>query len=168
MTGQPLRLLPLEPEHWPDASAIYAQGIRTGDATFETRVPGWDEWDATHLHTGRIVALRDSEVVGWAALTPVSRRPVYSGVAEVSVYVAEAARGHGVGTELLNALIEAAETGGIWTLQASVFPENEATLRLHARCGFRQVGRRERIGRARGGWRDTLLLERRSARVGVD
>jgi L-amino acid N-acyltransferase YncA len=147
---------------WPAVSAIYGQGIESGDATFETRVPTWDEWHVAHLHDHRLVAYQGNEVVGWAALSPVSGRCVYAGVAEVSVYVAASARGQGVGTELLRALLAGSEAAGIWTLQAGVFPENRASLRLHHGCGFRTVGLRERIGRHNGLWRDVLLLERRS------
>lgn len=162
-----LQILPLLPEHWPAVEAVYAQGIAGGDATFETRTPAWERWDATHRPDCRLVAVLEGEVIGWAALSPVSARPAYRGVAEVSVYVADGNRVAGVGSRLLRALIRASEEAGVWTLQASVFPENEATLRLHRRCGFREVGRRERIGELAGRWRDTVLLERRSDRVGA-
>ena len=142
---------------------IYAQGIATGMATFETEVPSWEEWDADHLATLRVVAERDGEVVGWAALAPVSQRACYRGVAEESVYVAEKARGQGVGSSLLGALVERAEKAGIWTIETSIFPENVASIELHRRCEFRVVGTRERIGQLRGVWRDTVLLERRVA-----
>jgi phosphinothricin acetyltransferase len=158
----------MTPAHWADVRAIYLEGIATGNATFETEAPDWDRWDADHLAVGRLVAVSDGRIVGWAALSPVSRRRAYRGVAEVSVYVAAHARGSGVGTLLLLALIEAAEAAGLWTLQASVMAENIATVRLHERAGFRQVGRRERIGQRSGRWRDTLLLERRSATVATD
>lgn len=157
------RIVPMRPDHWPGVSAVYAQGIATGDATFETSVPSWEAFDAARRADCRLVALDDDDgVVGWAALSPVSSRPAYAGVAEVSVYVAEGARGRGVGTLLLGALVEASESAGVWTLQASVFPENQPTLRLHAAAGFRVVGRREGIGRLHGRWRDTMLLERRA------
>lgn len=155
----------MRPEHWPAVAAIYAEGIRTGNATFETTTPDWDEWARAHLKVGRLVAVDDGRVVGWAALSPVSRRPTYRGVAEVSIYVSERHRGRGVGARLLAALISASEAAGVWTLQASVFPENRATLRLHRRAGFRDVGRRERIAALGGRWRDTVLLERRSRLV---
>lgn len=161
----------LKREQWGRVRAIYLEGVATGQATFETEAPGWEEWDAAHLPFARLVARADGaggEVVGWAALSPVSRRRVYEGVAEVSVYVARRARGAGVGVALLRSLVEESERNGVWTLQAGVFPENAASLAVHARCGFREVGRRERIGRLGGRWRDTLLLERRSARVGAD
>ena len=147
---------------WPEVARIYAEGIQTGNATFETEVPSWEAWDAAHLPAHRFVAERDGRVAGWIALLPVSRRECYAGVAEVSVYVAGEARGAGVGSELLAALVESAERAGLWTLQTSVFPENEASLRLLRRFGFREVGVRERIGRLHGVWRDTVLVERRS------
>ena len=150
--------------------AIYRDGIETGDATFQAETPPWDAWDRGHLASPRLVAEDgdDGAVLGWAALSPVSARPVYAGVAEVSVYVAEEARGRGVGRALLEALVEGSEAAGIWTLQAGIFPENEASVRLHESVGFRRVGRRERLGRMHGRWRDVLLLERRSDRVGVE
>jgi phosphinothricin acetyltransferase len=148
--------------HWPEVRAIYQAGMDTGNATFETVAPEWDAWCLDHHEAGCLVAMVAGRVAGWAALSPVSRRSAYRGVAEVSVYVRDDLKGRGVGRLLLEALIREAEAAGIWTLQASVFPENHATLRLHAACGFRTVGRRERIGRLHGLWRDTLLLERRS------
>ncbi len=147
--------------------AIYAEGLETGEATFETEVPTWPAWNAGHLQGCRLVARVGGTLAGWAALSPVSGRCIYAGVAEVSVYVAAAARGQGVGRELLRHLVAASEGAGLWTLQASIFPENAASLRLHERCDFRVVGRRERIGQLHGVWRDTLLLERRSTTVGV-
>lgn len=161
-------LASLRPSDWQAVRAIYIEGMVTNQATFETAAPEWAEWDAAHRPDCRIVAWRGGEVMGWAALSPVSRRAVYSGVAEVSVYVAAAARGVGVGRMLLRALIDASEAAGVWTLQAGVFPENEDSVALHRACGFRVVGRRERIGRHHGQWRDTLLLERRSSSAGVD
>lgn len=153
---------------WERVSHIYLEGIATGNATFETEAPSWEEWDARHLSFARLVAesTDPAEVIGWAALSPVSVRSVYSGVAEVSVYVAAAARGRGVGRMLLVALIQEAETNGIWTLQSSVFAENSATLSLHRSCGFREVGTREKIACLNGQWRDTVLFERRRKRVG--
>lgn len=141
---------------------VYAQGIATGDATFEAAAPPWEEWDRTHLAHSRIVAEMDSLVVGWAALSPVSDRCVYGGVAEVSVYVASGARGKGIGLALLDALVRSSEAEGIWTLQAGLFPENVASVRIHERVGFRVVGVRERLGQLAGVWRDVLLMERRS------
>ena len=142
--------------------ATYEQGIAGGDATFETEAPSWADWDRSHLKGHRLVALQEGEVVGWAALAPVSERCVYGGVTEDSVYVADAAQRRGVGRVLLENLIEGAERDGIWTIQAGVFPENEASLELHRRCGFRVVGVRERMGRHHGAWRDVVLMERRS------
>ena len=162
-----MTLQPLAAAHWPQASTIYEAGITTGHATFATGAPAWAEWDRGHLPHSRLVALAtDERVLGWAALAAVSGRCVYAGVAEVSVYVAAAARGQGVGRALLGALVAAAEAAGVWTLQAGIFPENVASRALHAACGFREVGRRERIGQMAGVWRDTLLLERRSVTVG--
>lgn len=152
----------LSPEHWPEVARIYAEGIETGNATFETDVPSWESWDEGHPAEHRIVALREGAVVGWVAVSPVSDRCVYGGVVENSVYVAAVARGRGVGRALLEALVASTETAGIWTIQTGVFPENTASLRVHERVGFRVVGRRERIGKLNGAWRDVLFLERRS------
>ena len=156
----------LRPDDWPEVARIFEEGIRTGNATFETEVPSWEAWDDAHLPAHRLVAERDGRVVGWIALVPVSPRECYAGVAEVSAYVAEEARGEGVGRELLAALIESSERGGIWTLETGVFPENEPSLRLLQRFGFRVIGTRERIGRMHGMWRDVIFLERRSEVVG--
>jgi L-amino acid N-acyltransferase YncA len=155
----------LTEDDWPAVAAIYEEGIATGLATFETAAPTWPEWNRAHLGDQRLVADEDGEVLGWAALSPVSERCVYAGVAEVSVYVAERARGRGLGRALLERLARNAESAGIWTLQAGVFPENRASLALHHGCGFRTVGIRERIGRLDGAWRDVVLLERRSEGV---
>ncbi len=163
-----VRILAMKPADWPRVRAIYEEGLATGEATFETAVPAWDDWHADHLEPCRLVARLDGEVVGWAALSPVSDRCVYGGVAEVSVYVAADSRGRGVGTALLAGLVEASEEEGIWTLQAGVFPENQASVAAHESVGFRLVGVRQRLGRLRGIWRDVALLERRSDRVGVD
>jgi L-amino acid N-acyltransferase YncA len=148
-------------EDWPAVRDIYVEGMLTGNATFETEAPDWERWNSGHLAAPRLVA-RIPQVAGFAALSPVSKRQVYAGVAEVSVYVAGNARGRGIGTQLLLSLVDASERAGIWTLQASIFPENEASLKLHAQAGFRVAGRRERIAQRDGVWRDTLLLERRS------
>ena len=164
MTPSVERMLP---EHWPEVRAVYLEGLATGDASFETDAPGWELFDASHLPCCRLVALEGETVAGWAALSPVSRRKVYEGVAEVSVYVGAAFRGRGLGRILLEALVRASESEGIWTLQAGIFPENVASVALHESCGFRVVGRRERVGKLRGRWRDTVLLERRSRTVGV-
>jgi len=158
----------MEPGDGEAVVRIYGEGIATGAATFETATPSWGSWDAAHLPSARLVAREHGEIAGWAALSPVSRRAAYAGVAEVSVYVAEACRGRGVGSALLERLISESEAKGIWTLQAVIFPENAATLALHKRFGFREVGRRERISKLRGKWRDTILLERRSTEVGID
>jgi L-amino acid N-acyltransferase YncA len=152
---------PFRSDDWPSVLDIYAEGIATGNATFETESPAFDRWDATHLALHRFVALSGSEGVGWVALSPVSDRCAYAGVAEVSVYVAADARGMGVGRRLLEAVIASADAAGIWTLQGGIFPENVASVRLHLACGFRVVGTRERLGQLHGRWRDVLLLERR-------
>ncbi len=154
----------MRPDDWNSVRAIYLDGIRTGDATFEQSAPEWDVWDHGHLRTCRLVAHEGEKILGWAALSPVSPRAVYAGVAEVSIYVAECARGRGVGTILMGALVEESERNGIWTLQGSIFPENHASLELHEKHGFRRVGIRERIGCMNGCWRDTVLVERRSKR----
>jgi L-amino acid N-acyltransferase YncA len=154
-------------EHWPAVREIYAEGIATGHATFETVPPDWTKWDSGHRQHSRLVALDEQTIVGWAALSPVSTRKVYAGVAEVSIYIAPSARGQGYGRTLLRALIERSEANGIWTLQAGIFPENVASIGLHKACGFREVGERSRLGQLAGVWRDVLLLERRSTRVGV-
>lgn len=162
----PVEIRPLLPEDWPSVKAIYAEGIATGNATFETETPAWEEWDSKHLRNARLAAVMDGKVVGWAALTPVSSRCVYAGVAELSIYIASAMRGKGVGKALLGALIEESEARGFWTLQTGIFPENKASLALHQKLGFRILGRRERIGNMGGSWRDVFLMERRSSVVG--
>jgi phosphinothricin acetyltransferase len=159
----------MEARHWEGVRAVYLEGLATGDASFEADAPGWELFDSSHLPCCRLVALEGERVAGWAALSPVSRRKVYGGVAEVSVYVGASFRGKGLGRVLLSALVAESEAAGLWTLQAGVFPENVASVELHVKCGFREVGRRERIGRTGDGrWRDTLLLERRSRTVGAD
>jgi phosphinothricin acetyltransferase len=160
-------ILTMTAEHWTAVRGIYAQGIATGNATFAQNAPDWAEWDAQHLPCCRLVAVVDGAVAGWAALSAVSSRHVYRGVAEVSVYIAELARGRGIGLRLLEALTAASEASGIWTLQAGILAENSVSIRLHERAGFRVVGRREKIGALNGVWRDTVLMERRSAVVGV-
>ncbi|MGH9522268.1 MAG: GNAT family N-acetyltransferase [Terriglobales bacterium] len=152
---------------WPNVSAIYVEGLRTGNASFETLAPTWEQFDRAHLATGRLVARRGRSMAGWAALSRVSQRSCYSGVAELSIYVAGWGRGEGVGDALMKAAIAASEQAGIWTLQGSIFPENKASLALCIRNGFREVGRRIRIGQRDGQWRDTILVERRSDTVGV-
>ena len=158
----------MRPSDWPRVREIYLEGIAGGEATFEIEAPSWETWDVNHLPLARFVAADAGKVVGWAALSPVSSRRAYAGVAETSVYVESETRGTGVGRLLLEALIAASEQNGIWTLQAVMFPQNIPSLVLHQGCGFLEVGRRERIGKLNGVWRDTILLERRSAQVGVD
>jgi len=158
----------LVPEQYPAVAEIYRQGIATGNATFQTDAPSWAEWDSGHLKHSRIVVLENGSIKGWAALTPVSGRCVYAGVAEVSVYVQVDSRGKGYGKKLLKALIDESEKNNIWTLQAGVFPENKASLQLHEALGFRKVGFREKIGKMNGKWRDTVLLERRSPTIGIN
>jgi L-amino acid N-acyltransferase YncA len=157
---------PLDPSDGPAVHEIYTQGIATRAATFETEPPTWEQFDAGRLPGHRLVAVEDGTVVGWAAVSPTSARECYAGVVEHSVYVAEEMRGRGIGLALLEALVESTEAGGIWTIQSSIFPENEASVRLHERAGFRVVGRRERIAKLDGAWRDTVLIERRSRDAG--
>jgi phosphinothricin acetyltransferase len=168
-----LRIIPMVEAHWPVVSAIYEQGIQTSQATFESAPPAcWADWHASKLNECSLVALTDMEVAGWAALSPFSSRRVYRGVAEVSLYVASGKRGLGIGDALMEALIERSETHGIWTLQAKIFCENEASIQLHTKHGFRRVGIREKLGRMEygpyvGQWRDVVLMERRSKVVGI-
>jgi len=157
-----MQVEPLLPEHWPDVAGIYAEGIAGRLATFEVDVPAWETWDAGRLAEHRFVATEDGAVLGFAAVSAVSDRCVYGGVVEDSVYVASAAQGRGVGRALLAALVASTEAAGIWTIQSGIFPENAASLRLHESLGFRVVGRRERLGKLDGEWRDVLLVERRS------
>ncbi len=160
-----MNIVPFDPRHWRSVRRIYLEGLATGHGSFETRAPTWSRWHAAHRADCRLVACENGAVLGWAALSPVSARKVYAGVAEVSVYVAAAARSRGVGRALLEALVRASEAAGVWTLQAGIFPENAASLALHRRCGFRVVGVRERIGCRNGVWRDVCLLERRSPSI---
>ena len=154
------------PEDWEAVKQIYEEGIATRNATVETDAPAWERWNSSHRSDCRLVAKDHDQIVGWAALSPVSVRDAYSGVAEVSVYVAEHFRGNGAGKLLLDSLISSSELSGVWTLQAMIFVENEASIALHTSCGFRSVGTRERIGCLYGHWRDTLLMERRSDTIG--
>lgn len=156
---------PLREEDWPAVERIYRDGIATGEATFETEPPSWEEFAASRLPAHGLVAVERGEVVGWAALSPTSGRACYAGVVEHSVYVAQSRRGRGIGKTLLEALVAGADAAGLWTIQTSIFPENEASVALHRALGFRVVGRRERIAQLDGVWRDTLLLERRSPHV---
>jgi len=162
-----VEIVPMQPADWPMVREIYGEGIATGDATFQTDIPDWKYWDGSHREDCRLVAKENKRVAGWAALSPVSARRVYAGVAEVSIYVAASARGRRLGTSLLEALIRESEANGLWTLQAGIFPENIPSLALHKSHGFREVGVRQRIGKTASGWRDVLLLERRSSLVGV-
>ena len=155
------------PGDWPEVARIYSEGIATGYATFETHIPAWKDWDLNHLPFGRLVSAEAEAILGWAALSPVSGRCVYGGVAEVSIYVGREARGQGLGRALLSTLIEESEKSGIWTLQSGIFPENLTSIRLHENLGFRRIGTRERIGCLNGVWKDNVLFERRSRRVGI-
>ncbi len=160
-----VELRELRPADWPEVAAIHQESIRSANATFETEVPTWLRWDATHFAALRLVAVENGRVIGWAALGPVSERACYAGVAENSVYVLRTAQRRGVGRALLERLIADSEQAGIWTIQTGIFPENEASIRLHERCGFRVVGVRKRLGKLNGEWRDVVLLERRSEEV---
>ena len=152
---------------WGVVAAIYAEGIATGFATFETTVPEYEAWDDAHMQTCRIVATSNEKVLGWAALSLVSSRCVYGGVAEVSVYVAKDSRGMGVGKLLLELLITKSESAGLWTIQSGIFPENEGSIELHTKAGFRYIGKRERVGKLNGEWKDNLLFEKRSKKIGI-
>ena len=167
MSSDALEIVSLAPKDWSAVRAIYLEGIATGNSTFEKSAPAWDTWDQDHLPTCRLIARCGDEIVGWAALSPASRRTVYAGVAEVSVYVAARARGQGVGMALLSAIVKASERAGIWTLQGGVFPENTASLALCRKAGFQVVGTRKWMGCMDGRWRDVMLLERRSPVAGV-
>jgi L-amino acid N-acyltransferase YncA len=162
-----LKINPMTEKDWSAVRAIYLEGIETGNATFEESAPEWGRWDSGHLKSCRLVARIADTILGWAALSPVSARRVYSGVAEVSVYIAERSRGQKIGSKLLAALVEASEGEGLWTLQAGIFPENVASIELHKHHGFRIVGVRERLGCVAGRWRDVVLMERRSTLTGV-
>jgi len=168
LNADSLEISEMSPSDWDEVRRIYAEGIATGHATLETEPPGWDSWDRSHRPDCRLIARGGDRMLGWAALSRVSERCAYGGVAEVSVYVASDARGRGVGKRLLAELIRASEGAGVWMLQAGIFPENRASIALHERCGFRIVGIRERLGKHQGVWRDVVLLERRSPGVGVD
>ncbi|CAL1518793.1 N-acetyltransferase family protein [Chitinophaga sp. MM2321] len=160
-------ILPMTAAHAKEVLSIYEAGIATGNATFQTTAPQWAEWDQSHISSCRLVAVEHDTVLGWAALTAVSGRCVYAGVAEVSVYVAAAAQGKGIGKRLLAELVKESEQNNFWTLQAGIFPENTGSVKIHENCGFRIIGRREKIGKMGNRWRDTLLLERRSTVIGV-
>ena len=158
----------MNPKDWQAVSSIYKIGINTGNATFETDAPTWQRWDATHVPTCRLIATIDNDIAGWAALSPVSSRCVYGGVAEVSVYVDIAQGGKGIGSKLLESLIHESERAGYWTLQSGIFPENISSLKIHKKLGFREIGYREKIGKMGGVWRDNIILERRSKTIGID
>lgn len=162
-----MNLINISEENYPEVARIYGEGLLTGTATFETTIPNWEKWDAGHLSFGRILAVEEDNHLGWASLSPVSSRCVYGGVAEVSVYVSDSARGKGVGEFLLKKLIEISEENNIWTLQSGIFRDNLASHKLHAKCGFREIGYKERVGQLNGVWKDNVLLERRSKIVGV-
>ena len=163
-----MTIRPMLETDWPAVKKIYEEGLATGNASFQTAAPEWNEWNDSHVTTCRLIVAKDDSMLGWAALTPVSGRCVYAGVGEVSVYVGQSARGQGIGKILLKALIDESEKNNFWTLQSGVFPENKASLRIHEELGFRLIGSRQKIGKMNGVWRDTLLLERRSLKTGVD
>jgi phosphinothricin acetyltransferase len=164
-----MKIARLEAIHYEAVKEIYELGIATGNATFQTEAPSWEEWDKAHLSHCRLVALNDDgRVMGWVALTPVSGRCVYAGVAEVSVYIHPRHQKKGVGRKLMEELIRQSEENNLWTLQAGIFPENTTSLKLHEKLGFRKIGYREKIGKMKNVWRDTIQLERRSKKVGVD
>lgn len=157
----------MKSSNWDQISQIYKEGIDTNNATFETTIPSWSSWISNHIPGCNIIASKGEEILGWASLSPTSGRKVYSGVVEVSVYVSEKHHGKGIGKALLKKLIELSENKGIWTLQAGIFPENEISINLHKKCGFKSVGIREKIGKMNGVWRDVVLMERRSKLVGI-
>lgn len=163
-----MQIREMKPSDWNQVAQIYNEGIDTGFATFETQVPSYNDWDKAHIESCRLVAEENGIILGWAALSPVSSRCVYGGVGEVSVYVGVKSRGKGSGKLLLQKLIETSENAGYWTLQSGVFPENEASIKLHEKVGFRYIGRRERVGKLAGKWKDNLLFEKRSKTIGID
>ncbi len=164
----PVEITTIDARHYPEISKIYLEGISSGNATFQTSAPSWEEWNRSHLEICRLISIDNERVLGWAALSPVSSRCVYAGVAEVSVYVGSQHRGKGAGKALLEELIKQSELNGIWTLQSGIFPENVASIKIHEQCGFRRVGYREKIGKMGKVWRDNLLMERRSKVTGTD
>ncbi len=167
-SGNDIIVRAMLPQDWQSVAMIYEEGIATGFATFEKNIPTYDIWDKAHMPSCRFVAVKDATLLGWAALSPVSSRCVYGGVAEVSVYVANASRGMGVGRLLMEAVIKESESEGLWTLQSGIFPENGGSIRLHEKMGFRCIGKRERVGKLDGVWKDNVLFERRSKIVGVN
>ena len=158
----------MQPDDWFAVSEIYAEGITTGFATFERDIPSYEIWDAAHMKSCRLVAVKENRVLGWAALSPVSNRCVYAGVAEVSVYIGQNNRGMGIGKLLMKHLIQKSENEGLWTLQSGIFSENEGSILLHIKMGFRYIGKREKVGKLNGVWKDNLLYERRSKIIGID
>lgn len=167
MTMEAVRIKPMQQKHWDQVKKIYESGIATGIATFETTAPTWDKWNAGHFTFARLVAIHHNEVVGWAALSPVSNRCVYDGVAEVSIYLADTYKGKGIGKMLLKNLITISESNNIWTLQAGIFTENTPSIKLHESVGFRVIGYREKIGKLKDTWKDNYVLEKRSKIVGI-
>ena len=163
-----MKIRPMTREDWPEVARIYKEGINTGYATFEKEVPSYEDWDKAHTRSCRLIACEENTIAGWAALSPVSGRCVYGGVAEVSVYVGKDHWGKGIGKKLLVALTEASEKDGFLTLQSGIFPENEGSIKIHLQCGFRKIGFRERIGQLDGEWKDNLIFERRSSKIGAD
>ncbi|PIQ21523.1 MAG: N-acetyltransferase [Cytophagales bacterium CG18_big_fil_WC_8_21_14_2_50_42_9] len=163
-----MEIVPMLPQHWQAVKTIYLEGIATGQATFQTEAPSWEDWDQAHLSYCRLVAVEDNKVLGWVALSPVSSRCVYAGVAEVSIYIGQHHRGKRVGLQLLQSVISESEKHNIWTLQAGIFPENAASLKLHEKVGFRLLGYREKVGQMHGVWRNVNLLERRSQVIGIN
>jgi L-amino acid N-acyltransferase YncA len=162
-----MEIIKIEEEHYSAITKIYLQGIATGFATFQTSAPSWEEWDKAHLKTCRILAKKDNEIIGWAALTQVSSRCVYEGVAEVSIYIDQEFRGKGIGKFLLSSLIKQSEENGLWTLQSGIFAENIGSIALHEKCGFRKIGYREKIAKLNNVWKDNIIMERRSKTVGL-
>lgn len=158
----------MSPADWPRLKKIYEAGIATGIATFETVAPSWEDWNSAHLQFSRLVSLEDQHITGWAALSPVSGRCVYGGVAEVSLYVDPIYRGRGIGKSLLQNLVTESENNGIWTLQSGLFIENAASLQVHLQSGFRIIGKREKIGKLHDEWKDSLILEKRSSQIGIN
>lgn len=162
-----MKIIEIQEQHYPAVAEIYVQGMDTGIATFETECPSWDLWNDAHLPFGRLGLWEDQQLLGWAALSPVSDRCVYNGVAEVSIYVGSLYRGKGIGKHLLQELIIKSEMHNIWTLQSAIMKPNTASIQLHLRCGFREIGYRERVGHINGKWFDNVLMERRSTIVGI-
>ena len=163
-----IQLRPMQPSDWPDVSNIYAEGIATGYATFEKEIPAFENWDKNHLTSCRLIAETRAGITGWAALSPVSGRCVYGGVAEISIYVGQKFRGLGIGKLLMKSLIDQSEEAGLWTLQSGIFPENKGSIKLHENLGFRRIGYRERVGKLDGVWKDNVIFERRSKTVGIE